>query len=185
MLGIFNKIKNALKKTIEDQDNTVGDAGEKVLISDSLDKNIDYIKSVFDRCSDVVVREFKIPAKEAIDASLIYIDGMVDDDLVAESILRSLQLNPAIINDDKVNKSNAFTMVKERLLSIGEIKTVRDMDSLVEHVLSGQAALLIDGSAQAIISSVRKLESNITMLNRQINDIESKKEELLIITKPE
>jgi len=32
---------------------------------------------------------------------------------------------------------------------------------------------------------VRKLESNITMLNRQINDIESKKEELLIITKPE
>ena len=159
MLGIFNKIKNALKKTIEDQDNTVSDAGEKVLISDSLDKNIDYIKRVFDRCSDVVVREFKIPAKEAIDASLIYIDGMVDDDLVAESILRSLQLNPAIINDDKVNKSNAFTMVKERLLSIGEIKTVRDMDSLVEHVLSGQAALLIDGSAQAIISSVRKLES--------------------------
>lgn len=89
---------------------------EKLLISPNLDKNVKYIKAVFDRCSDLVVREFKIPAREPIDAALFYIDGMVDKNLTAANILRSLQFNPSFINDKNINKSNAFNIVKDQLL---------------------------------------------------------------------
>jgi len=158
MLGILNRIKNAFKKNFT-QDNKNEDTKEKVLISSNLAENISYINTIFDRCSDVVVREFKIPSKEPINASLIFIDGMVDNDLVAKNILRSLQFNSSIINDEDIDKSNIVDVVKDKLLSVGEVIAVRDMDSLVQNVLSGQAALLIDGSSQAIISSVRQLES--------------------------
>lgn len=159
MFGILHKIKNTLKKTLINKDTKVEDTGEKVLVSSNLDKNVKYIRSVFERCSDVILREFKIPAKESISASVIYIDGMVDKTLTAANILRSLQFNPSIIQDKTINKSNAFNIVKDQLLSIGEVTTVSDMDTLVENVLSGQAALLIDGTPKAIISSVRKLEA--------------------------
>jgi len=159
MIGIINKIKNVFKRSIPDVDPKDEYTIEKFLISSSLEKNINYIKTVFDRCSDVVMREFKIPADEPISAYLIYIDGMVNIDLIAENILRSVQFNTSIINEGKISKSNALNVVKDQLLSIGEVSTVRDMDALVQNVLSGQAALLIDGISQAIISSVRQLES--------------------------
>lgn len=159
MFGILNKIKKAFKQTLAYEDTKVEDTVEKVLVSSNLEKNVKYIKTVFERCSDVVVREFEIPAKESINAILIYIDGMVDKELTAANILRSLQFNSSLIQDKKINKTNAFNIVKDQLLSIGEVTTVSDMDTLVENVLSGQAALLIDGTPKAIISSVRQMES--------------------------
>ena len=159
MRSIINKIKNMFKKSLVVEDIKQEKPAEKLLISPNLDKNVKYIKAVFDRCSDLVVREFKIPAREPIDAALFYIDGMVDKNLTAANILRSLQFNPSFINDKNINKSNAFNIVKDQLLSIGEVTTAGDMDTLVQKVLSGQAVLLIDGTDKAIISSVRQLES--------------------------
>lgn len=159
MLGIFNKIKNVFKPTTAKEDTKTENSSEKILLSTKLDDNIKYIKTLFERCSDVVMRDFKINFHEPIDAFLVYIDGMVDKKLTANSILSSLQLNPGLIPDKKINKTNTFNIIKDQLVSIGEVKTVRDMDTLVENVLSGQAALIIDGTAQAIITSVRQMES--------------------------
>lgn len=159
MFGFINKIKNIFSRQIsENEDIKIEKSSEKVLLSSNLDENIKYLRSVFDRCNDVAMRSFQINAEEPIDGFLIYIDGMIDEKLTAANVLRSLQLNPAILKGQEINRSNAFNIIKDSFLSTTEVRIVNDMTKVVENILSGQAVLLIEGTPQAIVSSVRQME---------------------------
>ncbi|MCG1011397.1 spore germination protein [Tepidanaerobacter sp. GT38] len=159
MFGFINKIKNIFSRQIsENEDIKIEKSSENVLLSSNLDENIKYLRSVFDRCNDVAMRSFQINAEEPIDGFLIYIDGMIDEKLTATNVLRSLQLNPAILKGQEINRSNAFNIIKDSFLSTTEVHIVNDMTKVVENILSGQAVLLIEGTPQAIVSSVRQME---------------------------
>jgi len=159
MFGFINKIKNIFSRQIsENEDIKIEKSSENVLLSSNLDENIKYLRSVFDRCNDVAMRSFQINAEEPIDGFLIYIDGMIDEKLTATNVLRSLQLNPAILKGQEINRSNVFNIIKDSFLSTTEVHIVNDMTKVVENILSGQAVLLIEGTPQAIVSSVRQME---------------------------
>ena len=159
MFGFINKIKNIFSRQVsENEDVKIEKSSEKVLLSSNLDENIKHLRSVFDRCNDVAMRSFQINAEEPIDGFLIYIDGMIDEKLTAANVLRSLQLNPAILKGQEINRSNAFNIIKDSFLSTTEVRIVNDMTKVVENILSGQAVLLIEGTPQAIVSSVRQME---------------------------
>ena len=159
MFGFINKIKNIFSRQVsENEDVKIEKSSEKVLLSSNLDENIKHLRSVFDRCNDVAMRSFQINAEEPIDGFLIYIDGMIDEKLTATNVLRSLQLNPAILKGQEINRSNAFNIIKDSFLSTTEVHIVNDMTKVVENILSGQAVLLIEGTPQAIVSSVRQME---------------------------
>lgn len=159
MFGFINKIKNIFSRQVsENEDVKIEKSSENVLLSSNLDENIKYLRSVFDRCNDVAMRSFQINAEEPIDGFLIYIDGMIDEKLTATNVLRSLQLNPAILKGQEINRSNVFNIIKDSFLSTTEVRIVNDMTKVVENILSGQAVLLIEGTPQAIVSSVRQME---------------------------
>ena len=159
MFGFINKIKNIFSRQVsENEDVKIEKSSENVLLSSNLDENIKYLRSVFDRCNDVAMRSFQINAEEPIDGFLIYIDGMIDEKLTATNVLRSLQLNPAILKGQEINRSNVFNIIKDSFLSTTEVHIVNDMTKVVENILSGQAVLLIEGTPQAIVSSVRQME---------------------------
>jgi len=159
MFGFINKIKNIFSRQVsENEDVKIEKSSEKVLLSSNLDENIKHLRSVFDRCNDVAMRSFQINAEEPIDGFLIYIDGMIDEKLTATNVLRSLQLNPAILKGQEINRSNVFNIIKDSFLSTTEVRIVNDMTKVVENILSGQAVLLIEGTPQAIVSSVRQME---------------------------
>ena len=159
MFGFINKIKNIFSRQVsENEDVKIEKSSEKVLLSSNLDENIKHLRSVFDRCNDVAMRSFQINAEEPIDGFLIYIDGMIDEKLTATNVLRSLQLNPAILKGQEINRSNVFNIIKDSFLSTTEVHIVNDMTKVVENILSGQAVLLIEGTPQAIVSSVRQME---------------------------
>ena len=105
------------------------------------------------------MREFKISAEKPSGAFFVYVDGMIDKDLTGNNILHALQLNPSLVRQGRqLTKVNAFKIIKDQIISTTEVKTTGDISKLTEFILGGDVALIIDGTAKAIISSVRQME---------------------------
>lgn len=159
MPGIFGKIKGIFKKKSKPRAFIELKGEEEHPLSSNLDENIKHIKVIFDRCSDIVMREFKISAEKPIGAFFVYVDGMIDKDLTGNNILHALQLNPSLMRQGRqLTKVNAFKIIKDQIISTTEVKTTGDISKLTEFILGGDVALIIDGTAKAIISSVRQME---------------------------
>ncbi|HHX24011.1 MAG TPA: spore germination protein [Thermoanaerobacterales bacterium] len=159
MLSIYDKIKGLFKSSKEPLNIKDKNENKTIQMSPNLDENIKHLKAIFDRCSDIIMREFKINAPKPISAFLIYLDGMVDSKLVTDNIVKALQVSPSLITQgQELNKANAFTMIKDQIINTVQINTVSDISQLVDDILNGNVALLVDGTAEGIISSIRKME---------------------------
>jgi len=89
-------------------------------------------KTLFDRCSDIVFRELTLPGAHA--GLLIYVDGLVDGGRLDEMVARLGQ--PA-----------ASSAQLERAGEVGRI---------VDHILSGGSALLLQGNVEAVLVDMPK-----------------------------
>lgn len=127
----------------------------------SLQKNIDEIKTTMGNSSDLVVREISIGLKGEIKACLAYTDGLVDIKVIQESIMESFlfELRKASLADDYPQQDNSLLkFLKENALSIGDVKDIKDFPSLYTSVLSGETVILVDGCDQGFAASTRGAE---------------------------
>lgn len=90
---------------------TFQQAEEKVNIFPSLSVNIDYIRTKYNLLinSDVILREFTLNARgKQYNAFLVYIDGMVDSEIMDKFILEPLMLR---------NKNNLYDGTQNKVIS--------------------------------------------------------------------
>lgn len=113
-------------------------------ISSDLNKNMDYIKELFIDNSDMVYREFEFPGFKA---GLVYIDGMSNKEVLDDYVLESLMQEEKKLTD--------FKDIKDRLITVSEIKEIDDLAEGIHDILCGEALLLIDGFNEACIIGVR------------------------------
>lgn len=99
----------------------------------NIEENIAYIKEILKDNMDIVYREFYIHEWKA---ALIYIDGMADKILLDDYVLETL-----MINSEKVNNINN---IKERLLTVSDLKELNSLKASINAMLSGETMLLID-----------------------------------------
>ena len=94
-----------------DLNNTEFSKHEKVKIFPSLSVNIEFMRTKYNLLinSDVILREFTINARgKQYNAFLVYIDGMVDSEIMDKFILEPLMLR---------NKSNLFDGTQTKVIS--------------------------------------------------------------------
>lgn len=109
-----------------------------------LTNNIEHIKMALGNAGDLVVRKSSIGLLDNKFA-LIYIKGLIDEDLVNNTILRVLQLN------QKPIESNLFENIYEEMITTTEIKKVNDFDEVIKGILAGETAFLLDQVDMGII----------------------------------
>lgn len=130
------------------------------VLSQDIQVNLSMLRSVFDRCSDVIFREFVFAQNEQIKLALIYTDGLVDKGQVSDQIMRALALEVAMAtNPEKVSKAQALDFIKQRGLCIHQVRESTELREIVHAVLSGDTVLLVDGHARAIINGARGWEA--------------------------
>lgn len=98
-------------QTAEISNQESSDSKEKVNIFPSLNVNIEYMRTKYNLLinSDVILREFTINARgKQYNAFLIYIDGMVDSEIMDKFILEPLMLR---------NKNNLFDGAQTKVIS--------------------------------------------------------------------
>ena len=137
----------------------------KDVVYQSIDINLEYIKVRFNSMinSDVKIREFTLNARnKQYKAFLVYIDGMIDQDVMNNYILKPLMLKNSANSFDgnqnkvvsevksnniivrKVKKFNIVDYISSCLLPQNAVEQFSKFDDIVEGINSGNCALFID-----------------------------------------
>lgn len=131
----------------------------------SIDVNLDYIKARYNTLinSDIVIREFSLSARNRqYKAFLLFIDGMVNTDLINNYVLKPLMLrNTAntyegsqdrIVSEAKTNnitvrkvkKFNILDYIFNCLLPQNNLKETSSFNEIINGINSGNCALFVD-----------------------------------------
>lgn len=117
-------------------------------ITASLDENLNYVKDKlgYGVSFDVLVREFSSGGRRM---ALVMIDGFIKDDITLYIMRDLMSAEREDVAPDPIGR-----LVAHRIPYF-ETSTSDDMEEAITSVLSGTAALFIDGEAEAIIIDVR------------------------------
>ena len=127
----------------------------------SINKNLDYIKVRFNTLinTDIVIREFVLNAcGKNYNSFLLFIDGMVDSNLISDFVLKPLMRNnisncqPNIIEEKKINnvtirkikKVDLSDFLYNNLLPQNNVSKKSNFDAIVSSVNSGNCILFVD-----------------------------------------
>jgi len=148
MLRLFKERQRQNRKTEEGGRSGEGNSQD---LSRKLKRNLDAIKAEFGESSDLIVREFsfRIDGDQEVRAALIFLDGMVDQPTINDSIIKSL-MHGRLSHAGRTPGIPDMDKIRESLLSAGEVKTVYTLYEASEACLSGNAVLMVEGFCEAI-----------------------------------
>ena len=159
------------KKNIEKQpepDRRVYHSGElkQMVLYTQLDDNLDLFKTVLGLNKDVIFRKFRLGVAEQTEAVVVYVEGMVDKNLLNNGIARPLMLESRREGFHGAGQ-NLLELVKDFTVTVSDVHDAGNMEDLVNGVLYGDVALLIDGYDIALLIGVQSWDT------RQVSEPQS------------
>ena len=123
---------------------------ENVFITGNLEEDIKTFQQIFK--NDVTLRIKRITARKSVgfNAAVLFIDGMVNTEQLHDAVISPL------VEMEVPNDSQSITeYVNRQLLFAGTVKIQSDLSQILEGIIYGEAALLIDGSKSALSVDVK------------------------------
>ena len=155
-LGNFFKSMKKMKQSSRDLLNLPSKETESSTspsVQSNLDENLNQLKRLIGDSSDVIYRTFNLVGKREIRLAVIYIDGLADSKSIQQFILESMTIKC----EEKLKQSSQheeFKIIKDFSITVGEVKTVNNLEDVSLSILSGDAAVLIDGYQDCIITGI-------------------------------
>ncbi|MFC7751216.1 spore germination protein [Paenibacillus thermoaerophilus] len=125
-------------------------------LSASLSRNLRKIGQTLGNSADIVIREVRVG--QTGDNRIAYTDGLTDTKAVSEFILETvmLDMNRMEFAEPEPRFSfNPLQFLKDRAVTIGDIRDIADYGSLFNALLSGDTIVLVDGQAEGIAAGAR------------------------------
>ncbi|SEN16062.1 spore germination protein [Lihuaxuella thermophila] len=116
-------------------------------IHENLDQNLEYVKKVLGESYDLITRKLIIDQTDDRYAGIVYLDDMVNKDLVHQFIIRPL----VSIGESKDAMDDLWKAAVDKIVEAGETKPADGMKSVIDAILSGDTILFIDGYKNALI----------------------------------
>jgi len=130
--------------------------GEKP-IANTLADNQNYLREIFANCTDFVVRPFKLGKGGSVEACIVYIDGLIDKDFISRNLMQTLMFEDADLHEREGEP--LYKRVYDRLLAVGKVTLLRDMNAFVGGVVAGQLGLFLNSQSVCFILGVTGGES--------------------------
>ncbi|MDP4108582.1 MAG: spore germination protein [Bacillota bacterium] len=147
---LFKKIRLA-KLLNENRKNVdLDDEREQKLISKDLGENIKDLRSVIDSGGDIVLREFCIGNDNKPNAAVVFIEGLVNKDILDASVLKPLMFLSALPDKSKSGLHD-IDFIENNLLSAGNISRFSAYDELIDNLFSGEIILLVGGASEGLV----------------------------------
>ncbi|MEC1417822.1 spore germination protein [Bacillus haynesii] len=132
-------------------------------LSGDLQADINEITGHIGHSSDVSIREFVI-GSSGRKAALIYIDGLADKHMIHEHLLNPLMKAEGGVKQesdspDELSGERFKAVLLNRLLPMTGVKENRALDDILHGILTGSAALIIDGFHDGIMIDVKGWKS--------------------------
>lgn len=125
---------------------------ERNALTGVLQDDFQWLKTKFDRSSDFSYREFEINSTHK--AIILFLDGLVDMELVESNILTPL------LADNKHVLQQSMPLIEgiEKVICSATVNKGETLQEVVDHVLSGDTVLLVDGVNQSLFISEKSWE---------------------------
>ncbi|MCK9217981.1 MAG: spore germination protein [Firmicutes bacterium] len=152
-MGFFKKEKKGTEQQgIEQQNIEIKGDKEKIHCKLSLYENINIVKEILKDCGDVIYKDFAIGKNQNLKFTIIYIDGMSDNEILLNGILRPLMLHSREIPPE-VPKSGdkLYDLVRYGTIIASEMDETTDINKAILSILIGDTVLFIDGIDKIII----------------------------------
>lgn len=125
----------------------------RVQLSCNLDDNVAVLKKLFERCGDVVQKEFLLEReKGTARIYVIYIDGLTNNNMIEETILKPLSYEWR--GDESGSLWESILMREAQTV---DIKREGSFDKTVGSVLKGDTAVFVNGYNETLIISSKRL----------------------------
>jgi hypothetical protein len=163
-----------------------------VMENGNLSENIELIRNGLGNKNPMAVKHFYIGIDNPLDAAIIYIDGLINKDILNRDILNPLMMH---IQENLTGKENIANYLCKRYISMSNTLVEADLNILLKHLKSGSSVILINGVTEAIIVDtkggmirdisepinetaakgprdgfVENLEANISQIRRRLKD---------------
>jgi spore germination protein len=120
-------------------------------ISQSLQENIVNIRGLLGNPEDIIIRELMIDNTNH-PCAIICLDGLADPLLVHDQILRQIQLMiTAAGKQVPSDPDQMIAMLFDQVVSVADMKKNPSFSEMVTGILSGDTALLVEGTSQSIL----------------------------------
>ncbi len=117
-------------------------------LSKSLEENIKMFQEIFNKDDVIEYREFEGKDSLIIKCCLIFVDGMVNKEIINENIIYPIVNFPF---KDKGLKQNLLDTLKNKIIVASSLDQQRDVYELISSCLYGDAILLVDGCEEALL----------------------------------
>ncbi len=171
----------------------------EILLKD-INKNEEELKKLFADCDDVVFRRIEVGDVYRVMMTLVYIDGLVNKEYIAEHAIYSLFIEEEIKSFSLQGfKTPLIDIISKEALSTIDIKEEFRIDNITNSILSGDTVILIDKLDKCLVFDSKgwpsrsisepqtetvvrgprdgfteSVKANMTLVRRRIKDINLK-----------
>lgn len=117
-------------------------------LEEDLDKNISVFKNVFKDDDTIIFRRFENQHNNLIKLCIIFVDGMINSEIVNENIIQ-----PIVNSNRLINENTIVDTLFNQIIVSNNIEKTRSFSKLFSSIVNGDTILLTEGAAEALIIS--------------------------------
>lgn len=126
----------------------------KDTITKSQSANVSLLKSMLSNSGDLKIHSFKFGPDEQFSATLLFIDGLVNSEILTQGILRPLKdWTPKKV--DLEDGRDLTAELNEKAVCIGETEVVNTLSDLLAGCLAGDTSIVVDGCETGLVVSTK------------------------------
>ncbi len=117
--------------------------------------NIARITAAYGESADLVVREIETATVPSFKLAIFFIDGLVDNYTVAESIIAPLLTPPAVLSAGENTAVDFYENVKKTLLQAGDISETPSLVDIFDGLPGGKTVILVEENNRALLAGTQ------------------------------
>ena len=155
MLGLEKLLSQMKMKKTESKapEDSQDESSEK--LSKSLNENLDALVKVFGENCDFVVREFSFGKDGQFNGAIMFFDGLTNLTMINDSVIKPLMYDSRFARTDDIGSVESLEELRDKLVSVGDLKTIESISGAIDACLSGNAVLFVDGFQKALDISAK------------------------------
>lgn len=122
-------------------------------LSYDLINNMELFKKLFADDDTFIIREIKSRNNPDIHCCLMFLDGMIDVNVINENIIKPINMYTGKIKDDLLE------VLSDQVIQSNDIKPSEDMNTLLESMLYGDTLLFVQGYNRALVINTKGWET--------------------------
>lgn len=127
-------------------------------LSCSMDDTLALFRQIFSSDGTLRIRVIQNDHDKDIRFAVVYVDGMIDRELIQSGVMRPVMAY-AFADGDRKHPAGLMELIRTRVITISDVTVSEQLDELIGAVVSGKTVFLLDGYAGSLNINAQSWET--------------------------